>query len=428
MTDRQRAIQATYRVVTLARTQQLTLLAAAVAFYAFLSLVPLALLVLGIAATLGGEELANQVANAASDVLTPAAQEILTETLVDEPGRQGATVVGALGVLWGSSRVLRGLDQMFAAVYGTIETKTFLDTLWDSTIVLLAIGLGLGFVAGLEFAIRFVPGLTVGLGSLFVLVGLFAAFLPMYKVFPAVHVRLRDAFPGAAIAAVGWFTLTRTFSLYTVVAGDYAVYGAVGGVLLVLIWLYLGAAILVFGVVVNAVVGGVDVDRQLQSLGPRQMSTEAMSEDEPGADGWDDETRTSPEPSPSARTRDRADDPAALREELRQLEDRLEDFESSVDSRTVDRQSLEHDLKRYVRRRARRGHAHGWGPYLVLLYGTAMTIAAFYFLSGIWAVLAMFVVWTSTLGVYALMVLFGTGISLLGIPGRLRDRASEWRS
>ncbi|MFP9191535.1 YihY/virulence factor BrkB family protein [Natronosalvus vescus] len=426
MIDRQQAIQATYRVVTLARTQQLTLLAAAVAFYAFLSLVPLALLALGIAATLGGEQLASQVAGAASDVLTPAAQEILTETLVDEPGRQGATVVGAFGVLWGASRVLRGLDQVFASVYGTIETRTFLDTLWNSTIVLLTVGIGLAFVAALEFAIRFVPGLTVGLGSVFVLVGLFAAFLPIYVVYPAVDIRVRDALPGALIAAVGWFTLTRAFSLYTTVAGDYVVYGALGAVLLVLIWLYIGAAILVFGVVVNAVVGGVDVDRQLQSLGPRQMSTEAMSEDEPGADGWDDETHASPEPS--ARTRDRADDPAALREELRQLEDRLEDFESSVDSRTVDRQSLERDLKRYVRRRARRGHAHGWGPYLVLLYGTAMTIAAFYFLSGIWAILAMFVVWTSTLGVYALMVLFGTGISLLGIPGRLRDRASEWRS
>ncbi len=57
-----------------------------------------------------------------------------------------------------------------------------------------------------------------------------------------------------------------------------------------------------------------------------------------------------------------------------------------------------------------------------------MSIAAFYFLEGIWAILAMFTVWTSTLGVYFLMVLFGAGLSILGIPGRLRNRIGEWRS
>lgn len=129
-----------------------------------------------------------------------------------------------------------------------------------------------------------------------------------------------------------------------------------------------------------------------------------------------------------ARTGDRADDPAALREEIDRLRDELESFEEDVTTRTVERKDLEGDLRRYVRRRQRRGHAHGWGPYLVLLYGTAMSVAAFYFLSGGWAVLAMFVVWTSTLGVYVLMVLFGLGLTLMGLPGRVRDRIGAWRS
>ena len=128
------------------------------------------------------------------------------------------------------------------------------------------------------------------------------------------------------------------------------------------------------------------------------------------------------------RTRDRADDPAVLREELERLRDELASLEDDIDRRTVRRESLEGDLRTYVRRRVRRSHARGWGPYLVLLYGTAMTIGAFYFLEGGWAVLAMFVVWTSTLGVYLLMVLFGAAFSLLEVPGRLRDRVTEWRS
>lgn len=129
-----------------------------------------------------------------------------------------------------------------------------------------------------------------------------------------------------------------------------------------------------------------------------------------------------------ARTGDRSDDPAALREEIERLRDRIDSFESDVERRTVKRDDLESDVRRYVRRRVRRGHARGWGPYLVLLYGTAMSIAAFYFLSGGWAVLAMFVVWTSTLGVYVLMVLFGLGLTIAGLPGRARDALGDWRS
>lgn len=117
-----------------------------------------------------------------------------------------------------------------------------------------------------------------------------------------------------------------------------------------------------------------------------------------------------------------------LLSEIRELEDRLESFESDIDQRTVSRNEVERNLRRYVRRRMRRGHARGWGPYLVLLYGTIMTLGAFYFLDGGWAVAAMIVIWLSTLGLYVLFVLFGAVLSLLNVPGRLYDRASRWRS
>jgi len=94
----------------------------------------------------------------------------------------------------------------------------------------------------------------------------------------------------------------------------------------------------------------------------------------------------------------------------------------------VSKEDLESDLKRYVRSRVRRGKAHGWGPYLVLLYGTAMTIGAFVYLAGLWAILAMVVVWLSTLGLYTLMVLVGLGVNAVGLPGRLADRVRSLRS
>jgi membrane protein len=115
-------------------------------------------------------------------------------------------------------------------------------------------------------------------------------------------------------------------------------------------------------------------------------------------------------------------------EDLAQVRNELERFEEEIEDRTVHREELETELERYVRGQARRGHARGWGPYLVLLYGTVMTLGAFYFLSGVWAVLAMVVVWLSTLGLYALMVVVGMTATALGVPGKLLDRLREFRS
>ena len=122
--------------------------------------------------------------------------------------------------------------------------------------------------------------------------------------------------------------------------------------------------------------------------------------------------------------------------DIEQLEDRVEElradldaFESDVQERTVDRPDVESELKRYVRGRMRQGKARGWGPYLVLLYGTAVTIAAFFLIQDdLLAVVAMLVTYLSTLGLYVLFVVFGVGLGALGVPGRLVDWVRDRRS
>ena len=136
--------------------------------------------------------------------------------------------------------------------------------------------------------------------------------------------------------------------------------------------------------------------------------------------------RDAPTPEPSAvlegvvPSEDHSDE--QLRERLEALQAELERFERRVEERTVHRDEIETDLQRYVRRRVRRGRAGGWGPYVVLLYGTLMTLGAFRLLSDGWAVLAMVVVWLSTLGLYALMLVVGAATTAAGLPIRLRDR------
>jgi membrane protein len=269
-------------------------------------------------------------------------------------------------------------------VYGVTAPAPLHRQLLDAAVVLGAIAVAVGASAlllGVAPALGLVPPAV--LATLALPLALAAAFLPVYYVFPDVEVGLRAVLPGTAFAAVGWTVLARTFQLYVGVAAQFELYGLLGAVLLSLTWFYLAGIIMILGAVLNAVLAGTSGD---------------------GADVEDEESMADSDgPAP---------DIVALQSEVTRLRERLEE-------RTVSRSDLEGDLRAYVRQRVRRGHARGWGPYLVLLYGTAMTVAAFAYLQGGWAILAMLVVWLSTLGLYTLMVLVGATFSVAGLPGRI---------
>jgi YihY family inner membrane protein len=408
-------------VVASVQSDRITFIAASLAYYAFISLVPLLLLGIVAASVLGGPELAGTLGTAAANVAGPEVGTVVESALSNAAGRGSATLVGTVVLLWSGLKLFRGLDVAFSTVYGTADDETLLDQLRDGFVTLVGVGVGIAVTVGLGVTIaqfdRVVAGIDVInlVGTVASLVGLTLAFFPLYYVLPdRGTVGIREALPGAAFAAVGWTLLQTGFRVYAGVAGSYEAYGVLGAVLLLVTFLYFGGLVLLVGVVLNAV------------LAERVDSTNTL-------DGTDDDTgdglataadqrSLSPTGSTGA---DVADDDTEA--ELRELRRRLAEFEAKVDERTVERDELEGDLKRYVRARMRRGKARGWGPYLVLLYGTAMTLGAFFYLSGGWAVLAMLVVWLSTLGLYALMLIVGAGLSLASLPGSLRDRVAERR-
>lgn len=414
------ALETAKRVGVVATEQELTFLAAAVAYYAFVSLIPAAVLVLVIASTFGGEQFARVVLESTSQFLTASGQEVLTTALTASDGRDGATVVGGAFLLWGTLKVFRALDTAFGDIYGTEQQDTLLDQLVDSLIVVVSIGASMTLMFALAgaFAAFDLGIVTEALGVLALPVILTAAFLPIFYRFPGTAVTVREALPGAALAAVGWTVMQAVFQLYASVASTSA-YGIVGGVILLVTWLYLAGAVVILGAVVNVVLaenrepgaesGGATVGpppedatvgdyRQFQE--GREPASEYMAEREPRG----------------------APDVAELAAEVEELRSELDGFEEDVDRRTVDRPQLEADLRQYVRSRMRRGKARGWGPYLVLLYGVALSIAAFHYLSGWAAVAAMLVAFTSTLGIYVLFVLFGGVLGAARTAGGLAER------
>lgn len=122
-----------------------------------------------------------------------------------------------------------------------------------------------------------------------------------------------------------------------------------------------------------------------------------------------------------------APDVVELQREVRRLREQLNEVEGDVEEKTVTQEEIEGSLRRYVRKRMRRGHARDWGPYLVLLYGTVLTLGAFYWLEGLVAIGAMLILALSTLGLYVLFVLFGIGLNIAGLPVRALDSVRRRR-
>jgi len=417
-------------LITAARSEQITFLAASLAYYTFVSVMPLLLLVVVVATAVGGDELATRLVRQVGTALSPAGQQLLVDALTSGAGRGGATVVGLLVLLWGALKVFRGLNLAFGQVYNTDdEDDTFFDQLRDAVTAFVAVAAGITLTA-LTSALVGRSGIPVDefVGPLALVVGLTIAFLPLYLVLPNIDVILSEAFPGALLAAGGWTLLGMGFRIYAESAASFQLYGVIGGVLLLVTWFYVGGILLLLGGVLNAVLADrtdtSDVNRQLQQEPLRDHGQRASMTDEHGETPDPDAEVGAESDAGGARTDDR-DDVAA---ELDEIREELDEFEDRIDERTVHRDEIESDLERYVRGRVRRGHARGWGPYLVLLYGTVMTLGAFYFLGGGWAVLAMLVIWLSTLGLYTLMVLVGITTNVLGLPGRIRDRIRDFRN
>ena len=243
-------------VVDLARDRNLSYLAAGIAYYAFVSVIPLMLLAMVVASIIGGEALADRVVGMLSQQLSSSGQEVVTQTLTDPAGRGAASVVGILALTWSGMKLFRGLDIAFDAVYTDEVETSLLEQIRDALVVIIGIALAIALVVAVGVALSILPlriPFVNVLGTLVLIVVLTIAFLPIYYVLPPVEVSFREVLPGAVVAAVGWVILQVGFRIYASNAGRYAAYGVIGAVLLFVTWLYFASIVVLLGAAVNAV-------------------------------------------------------------------------------------------------------------------------------------------------------------------------------
>lgn len=241
-------------VANLIRYRQVPFLAAGVAYYAFLSLVPLVLLLLAVTATLEEGRYSVELVGIVAATLTPSAADAFRQVVMDAEGGRRIAAVSSLVLIWGILQTFRALDTAFSAVHGA-KRDTFDEALVDGALVFVVVAIAgsLMLVLGATFPAVPVVGDTMAPALLFG--GLTVAFLPMFYHFPNADLSILDALPGALFAAATWTILQGAFS-YVGPSGRVDTYGVLGVALLLQVWLYVTALVLLVGASLNAVIAG----------------------------------------------------------------------------------------------------------------------------------------------------------------------------
>jgi membrane protein len=241
-------------VVAFGRDQNVTTIAAGLAFHALNALVPAVILLLIGLSSLGGFESVTPFVTRLLGFESGALQGVTQQMTNASGGRLRAGVVAGAIFLWSAGRLFEAVQDSFAVVYGTEPYDSWRRKLLG--IVLTFATFAVGFVAmgvvGVWLS-NLVEGLAWRIASPFLLVvALSVLFVPLYYVLPNVHIDLREAVPGAVLAAFGWTLSAVGFRLYANVSSSVQLYGALGGLVLFMTWVYLGGLVLLLGVVLNA--------------------------------------------------------------------------------------------------------------------------------------------------------------------------------
>ena len=82
------------------------------------------------------------------------------------------------------------------------------------------------------------------------------AFTLIYRYGASVRIENTPVFPGAVLAAISWAIVSLLFRLYVLHIGIYnKIYGAVGTIVILMLWLYLSSLVMLIGEQINVILG-----------------------------------------------------------------------------------------------------------------------------------------------------------------------------
>jgi membrane protein len=284
------------RVVQQSLDDEVPDLAAGLAYRFLFAIFPFAIFLAALAAFLaqwfGVGDPTNDILSALKDNLPPGVADQIAPQLEAVLGqsRPGLLSVGAILALWAATGGISSLMNAMNKAYDVPETRNFF--------VKIAIAIGLTIVGSAGILVAFVtivggsviteqaiqtlgvaPGTWSAIALLrfpLVLVMVALAVAVLFRYGPNVGVSFRWTAIGGLVFAIGWLVATVVFGLYVANFGSYAnTYGALGGVVVLMLWFYITAILLLVAAEVTSLLAK---DREPERLHQRRLETDASEE------------------------------------------------------------------------------------------------------------------------------------------------------
>jgi membrane protein len=249
-----------------ANEHDVDIVAAGLSFYALLGLFPALLAVVSIYGLVADPASVEAALTALVRALPPQARKLVIESIAEFVRRSSGDltfriVFGFVGVLWSSSSGMSVLVRAINVAYDVKEHRSFFGRRAIALFFTLCGVVGVAFVVPALIAVPrllhifraetllvLVPPAVLAILAFATLLMLFR-YAPYRK--PATFSELA---PGAALASVAWLIVSGAYSLYVRYLAHFSsTYGALEGVIVLELWFYFSAQVLLYSAELNVV-------------------------------------------------------------------------------------------------------------------------------------------------------------------------------
>lgn len=238
--------------------------AASTAFFTFVSLIPLLMVV---CAVIPYTPVTESMLMGVVTQLTPHSTSGLMVTLVEEVYDESAGILpaAAIGAIWIAAKGMLALMRGLNAVNGvTMRKNYFLLRLEASLYTFLMLAAIMGTLMILVFGnviarmaiwkvpqVEFLFQIFIHFRFLVIWIILALVFALIYTYVPDKRLTFRRQIPGAVFAAVSWSVFSWGFSVYIDYFGGFSMYGKLTTVIIIMLWLYFCMYIMLIGAKIN---------------------------------------------------------------------------------------------------------------------------------------------------------------------------------
>ncbi len=246
-------------------------LAAELAYYFFFALFPALLFLIALASYFPVETLIDDMFRLLGGFVPPEILLIITDQIkkISEGRPGGLLTIGVLTALWSSSAAMTAIIDTLNRAYGVEEGRPW----WKVRLAAILLTVGVALFILVSFALV-LAGPTVaerlantwGLGPAFewtwkilqwpIVFALASTGIALIYYFaPDVEQDWIWLTPGSFFATLLWLLATLGFKVYVANMGNFTeTYGAIGGVMVLMLWFYISGLVILIGAEMNAVI------------------------------------------------------------------------------------------------------------------------------------------------------------------------------